>query len=198
MLLLHPHRLWKSFLRKLRNGLFMLQCRFRHVDCRLGNNCRLEDCRIFVPEGSGQIVIGDNCVIRYCTFAFYGHRGLTVIGDHSIINGRQDARTGLYVKDHTTLTIGRRSMISNLVEISTTDWHWIIDNEGAVVNENRDVMIGEHVWICRRSLIGKGVSIGNDSVVGACSVVTKSCPESHVLLAGDPAVVKKRGIDWKQ
>lgn len=61
----------------------------------------------------------------------------------------------------------------------------------------KDIHIGEHVWICRRVLIGKGVSIGDGSVIGAGSIVTKSFPNSRLLIAGNPAVVKKQGIIWK-
>ena len=163
----------------------------------MGRNCRMRGCRVFVPKGSGRVVIGDNCVILNCTFAFYGEGGLIVVGDSTKINARRDARTGLYVKDKTSIRVGERGLISNSVEIATTDWHWIVDEEGRILNENQNVHIGEHVWICRRVLIGKGVSIGSESVVGACSIVTKSFPEGHVLIAGSPATMKKTNYYWK-
>ena len=122
---------------------------------------------------------------------------MIVVGDSTKINARRDARTGLYVKDKTSIRVGERGLISNSVEIATTDWHWIVDEEGRILNENQNVHIGEHVWICRRVLIGKGVSIGSESVVGACSIVTKSFPEGHVLIAGSPATMKKTNYYWK-
>ena len=193
----HPRRLWRTFIQALRNAPFVLCCRIRHVDVRIGRNCRMTGCRVQVRKGNGRLVIGDNCVFRYCTFAFYGDGGSIVVGNSSTINARRDARTGLYVKDRTSISIGERGLISNSVEIATTDWHWIVDEEGRKLNENRDVHFGEHVWICRRVLIGKGVSIGSDSVVGAGSIVTKSVPDSHVLIAGSPAVVKRSIYNWK-
>ena len=130
-------------------------------------------------------------------FAFYGEGGSIVVGESTTINARRDARTGLCVKDATSIRIGERGLISNSVEIATTDWHRIVDENDNMLNVNQDVHIAEHVWICRRVLIGKGVSIGSDSVIGACSVVTKSVPDSHVLIAGNPASVKKPIHNWK-
>ena len=88
-------------------------------------------------------------------------------------------------------------MISDSVEISTTDWHSMLDEAGKVTNEDGDISIGKHVWICRRVLIGKGVVIGDDCVVGASSIVTKSFPNRGLLVAGNPAIVKKCNIRWR-
>jgi len=51
-----------------------------------------------------------------------------------------------------------------------------------------DVVIGKDVWIGMGAIILKGVSIGDNSVIGARSVVTRNVP-SGVLTAGVPAKV---------
>jgi len=56
--------------------------------------------------------------------------------------------------------------------------------------EVRPVHIGNDVWIGGRVIILPGVKIGDHSVIGAGSVVTKDVPEWAVV-AGNPAVVKK-------
>lgn len=55
----------------------------------------------------------------------------------------------------------------------------------------KDVTIGDHVWIGGNATILPGVTLGNNVVVGAGSVVTKSFPD-NVVIAGNPAVVIKR------
>lgn len=60
--------------------------------------------------------------------------------------------------------------------------------------ETRPVKIGNHVWIGRRSMIMKGVTIGDRSIVGAGSIVTKDVPAGTVV-AGNPAVVVKEIYD---
>lgn len=55
-----------------------------------------------------------------------------------------------------------------------------------------DVVIGNNVWIGGRVTILKGVTIGDNAVVGAASVVTKDVPK-NAIVAGNPArVIKMR------
>ena len=53
------------------------------------------------------------------------------------------------------------------------------------------VVIGDNVWIGANVTILPGVTIGDYVVVAAGAVVTKDVP-SGVLVAGVPAIVKKR------
>ena len=53
------------------------------------------------------------------------------------------------------------------------------------------VTIGNDCWIGANSVILPGVTIGNYSVVAAGSIVTKDVP-SGVLVAGNPAIIKKK------
>ena len=52
------------------------------------------------------------------------------------------------------------------------------------------INIGNNVWVCRDVSILGNVTIGNGSIVGMSSVVTKDVPAYHVA-AGNPARVKK-------
>lgn len=52
------------------------------------------------------------------------------------------------------------------------------------------VIIGDNVWIGSKATILSGVNIGNNVVVGANSVVTKSIPDNAVV-AGIPAKIIK-------
>lgn len=55
------------------------------------------------------------------------------------------------------------------------------------------VVIGANVWVGANATILPGVTIGDMSVVAAGSIVTKDVP-SGVLVAGNPAVIKKKLI----
>lgn len=56
--------------------------------------------------------------------------------------------------------------------------------------EEQPVTIGNDVWIGGNVTILPGVNVGDHSVIGACSVVTKDVPE-WAIVAGNPASVKK-------
>jgi acetyltransferase-like isoleucine patch superfamily enzyme len=52
--------------------------------------------------------------------------------------------------------------------------------------KKRPVVINDNVFIGAHSTILKGVTIGKNSVIGACSVITKDIPDNEIW-AGNPA-----------
>jgi len=61
--------------------------------------------------------------------------------------------------------------------------------------EGKDVIIGAKCWIGMNSMILPGVELGDHTIVGAGSVVTKSFPEGNQIIAGNPAkVIRKNGL----
>jgi putative colanic acid biosynthesis acetyltransferase WcaF len=52
------------------------------------------------------------------------------------------------------------------------------------------ITIGNGVWVAAAVFVGPGVTIGDNSVVGACSMVSKDVPAGMVV-AGNPAKVIK-------
>jgi acetyltransferase-like isoleucine patch superfamily enzyme len=55
-----------------------------------------------------------------------------------------------------------------------------------------DIVIGEKCWIGMNSVILPGVRLGDRTIVGAGSVVTKSLPEGNCIIAGNPAKVIRK------
>lgn len=51
------------------------------------------------------------------------------------------------------------------------------------------IKIGDHCFIGMNSIILPGVELGERTIVGAGSVVTKSIPQGHVVVGGNPAKV---------
>jgi acetyltransferase-like isoleucine patch superfamily enzyme len=134
----------------------------------------------------GRIVIGDRVQLlshyaRSILVTFPG--GSLEIGDRAVLNyGVDIAATGL-------VRIGADSMIGTHTIILDNDFHELTDRDQ--VPESRPVMIGERVWIGNRCIIMPGVTIGDDAVVGAGSVVMTSIP-SGAFAIGNPSRVIKR------
>jgi acetyltransferase-like isoleucine patch superfamily enzyme len=94
------------------------------------------------------------------------------------------------------MEIHKDCMLAKYVEIRTGDSHSIVDKEtGKRINKAANVCIEEHVWIGAHAKILKGVTIGNNSVIGTASVVTKDVPEGSIA-SGVPARVIRTGISW--
>lgn len=88
-------------------------------------------------------------------------------------------------------------MFSSNVLIQTCDQHGIVDlATGEIVNSiASQVILGDHVWLCRQSTIMPGVSIGDGAVVGACALVTRPVSKMTVV-AGVPARVVREDATW--
>lgn len=55
----------------------------------------------------------------------------------------------------------------------------------------KPVTIGKNCWIGMNSIVLPGVTLGDGTVVGAGSVVTKSFPHGYCIIAGNPATILK-------
>lgn len=77
--------------------------------------------------------------------------------------------------------------------IMDTDLHSIINlSDGSISVSEKEIVIGSHVWIGCRVTMLKGSLVMDDSVVAANSVLSKRIESKSVLIAGNPASVKKR------
>ncbi len=102
------------------------------------------------------------------------------------------------INESTSLVLGEDCMISAGVLIATSDMHPVYDmSTDERVNTAEDIIIGDHVWLGRKSNILKGVTIGNGAIVGAGAIVTNDV-ESHTSVAGVPARVIRKNIYWSR
>jgi len=92
--------------------------------------------------------------------------------------------------------IGDHVFFSHGVTVLDDDGHGIVQN-GQITNPPRPIHIGNHVWINHNVSIGKGVTIGDDSVIAAEAVITKDVP-SHCVVGSTfiPKIIKT-DISWK-
>lgn len=163
----------------------------------LGENVTLsKEANIESPSKS-QIKIGDNCDLL--CHLIVRNDGLLTIGKNTTIRGNS------YIGCVSRISIGDNVIISNNVHIYdnnnhptsplkriemcqsgfySTLWDWSH-------SDIAPVKIEDNVWIGERSTILKGVTLGQGSIVGCDSVVTKDVPPYSVV-AGNPAKIVKR------
>lgn len=94
-----------------------------------------------------------------------------------------------------TISIDSGTIIAPNVVIVDSDFHLPWPPETRAVNpgfqNDADVKIGKNVWVGMNTIILKGTAIGDNSVIGAGSVVLGVIP-ANVLAVGNPAKVVKR------
>lgn len=87
------------------------------------------------------------------------------------------------------IIIGRGTYIAPNVGIITSN-HDVKNLKKHMPGNN--VVIGDSCWIGMNSVILPGVTIGNNTIIGAGSVVTSSHPEGGCIIAGNPAKVIRK------
>ena len=138
---------------------------------RIGEKTRFQKINFWLEDNGSKIIIGRNC--NFCGEA-----------DISCIEGH-------------TIKIGNNLLVSRNFSIVNGDSHSIIDLNGKRINKSTDMVIEDHVWIGKNVSILKGGSIGQDTIVGANSLVTKNFKNKHnVVLAGNPAKVIREQVNW--
>ena len=118
-------------------------------------------------EGEGRISIGNYCMI--CP--------------------------GARISSALKIEIGDSSMIASKAYITDCDWHGIYNRNS--VGKAAPVIIEENVWIGDSAIICKGVTIGENSIVGAGAVGVDSIPANSIA-AGNPARVVRSLDPGKQ
>ena len=93
------------------------------------------------------------------------------------------------------LIIGDNCGLSRNIKIMTSDGHPIYRDD-IRINNAKDVVVEDNVWIADNVTILKGVHIGSGSVVGINSTVVKDVPEKCIAV-GNPAKIIKENIVWK-
>ena len=94
---------------------------------------------------------------------------------------------GCYIQGIGKIHIGDYTQISANVGIITAN-HNLYDTRK---HEVKSVTIGKYCWLGMNTMILPGVCLGNNTIVGAGSVVTKSFEEGNCVIAGNPAKLIK-------
>lgn len=89
-----------------------------------------------------------------------------------------------YQNFNAKIVIGKGTYIAPNVGIITANHN---KNNLDKHDKGQDVIIGSDCWIGMNSVILPGVILGNRTIVGAGSIVTKSFPEGNCIIVGNPA-----------
>lgn len=158
--------------------------KFSHTKIRLGNNCTVE-------IGSDNKL---NWKIQKLNIKALGDNQKVKIGNAFKLNG---ANIFLGVDANTSVEIGEDCMFSSGINIMCTDSHTIYDlSTHEILNKDKSIKIGNHVWLAEDVTILKGTTIGDNIIIGKNSLVTRDCLDSNSVYAGSPVEKRKQNVNW--
>ena len=141
----------------------------RHLELQIARKGRVEFGRF--------VWIGDGTKIR-C------HEGVVEIGSKTVMG--QECTISAYQR----VRIGEQCVIADRAMFIDFD-HGVVEVERSIREQGiykRDVEVGSNVWIGYGACVLRGVRVGDNSIVGTNSVVTKDVP-ANAVVAGIPARV---------
>lgn len=125
-------------------------------------------------------MMGENSMILAPFVTDYGI--YTKIGHDTFINHNA------YLMDGNGITIGNHCFIGPNCGMYTAVHATIAEERNQGLEKALPISIGDNCWLGGDVTILPGVTIGNDTIIGAGSVVTKDIPD-HVIAAGNPCRV---------
>lgn len=157
----------------------------------LGVSCKFEGKTHFCRVADSKIKIGESCefnsskasnligVYSPCMLSTLKSGATIEIGNNCGFSGTVIG-AALHVKLGNNVRCGANTLITD------SDWHSDDPRTGA----DAEVIVEDNVWLGYGVKVLKGVHIGANTLIGACSVVTKDIP-SNAIAVGNPCKVIK-------
>lgn len=120
--------------------------------------------------------------VRFSVWSAGAGMGRITLGDACLIC------PGVRVSSAAGIRIGDSCMLANGVYITDADWHGLYNRVD--LGRTGPVALGQNVWLGDGVIVCKGVTIGENTVVGAGAVVIQDLP-ANAVAAGNPAHVVK-------
>lgn len=133
---------------------------------------------------NGRVNFGGGCQIC-CSKA-----GIIELGDNTTFSG------GCHIIARKKVRFGNDCTISWNTLIMDTDSHKIY-KDGICINSDKDIFIGNHVWVGANCTVLKGSNIPNGCIVSADSLIIGKAQEENSIISGNPIKVIKSDISWQ-
>ncbi len=125
--------------------------------------------------------IGEGCYIESPFYANWG-------GKHIHFGKNVYCNFGVTMVDDTHIYVGDATMFGPNVTVATAGHPILPELRQKAYQYNAPVHIGKNCWIGAGVLVMPGITVGDNVVIGAGSVVTKDIP-SNVIAVGNPCKV---------
>jgi len=145
-------------------------------------NIKIFGPRIRIGSHANILTTSDN-IVRLTVWPEVEGKGEITIGDYCLIC------PGVRISSAESIIIGNNCMLAGSAFITDADWHGTYDRV-TTIGVTGPVRIRDNVWLGDRVTVCKGVTIGENSIIGTGSVVVRDIPP-NVIAAGNPARVMR-------
>lgn len=190
---LHPHYLNVLYIRlesRLWSLINIISTKLWGIE--IGKNCKFRGKTVWRKLPGTNIIIGNNCSFnsnhRSNLIGIYTPCMLSTLKKNATIQiGNNCGFSGTVIGSAKFIKIGDNVRCGANTMITDSDWH----TEDPRTGIDKVVIIENNVWLGYGVKVLKGVHIGENSLIGAGSIVTKDIP-ANVIAAGNPCKVIKQ------
>ena len=179
------------------NSSFKITENFGFIDWRDSNEnhiiakegCYINNLNVQFKGDFNNIVFKEDVLVRE-------HINIRILGDRNTIiigKGTSVCDLSLYIGEGGSIEIGEYCLLSTDITIRQTDEHPIFNLDRKRINDGKDIIIGNHVWIGQRVTLLGGFQIGEESVIGYGSISSTQFGNNCVI-GGSPAKVLREDI----
>lgn len=141
----------------------------------------------------GKVVFNGKCKFGTGSRIFVGKDATVSFGDNF------NATSHLKLVCNRQMTFGNDDLLSWNCLLMDTDQHTVVDgNTGEKVNQDKPILIGNHVWMGCNTTVMKGAEVADNVIIGSNSVIAGKHLTAGVAIAGNPARTVKENIVWKE
>lgn len=188
----------RLFFTKLRNAFYWRfnKIKFTLSNIEYGKNLIIKGSMYLNINPNSQAIIGDNCTIKsgdnYNPISRNIKSSITLEEKAILQIGNNVGLSSICLWAHHSIKIGNNVNIGADTIIMDSDAHSLnyIHRQNINIDlqhkNNKEIIIGNDVLIGMRTIILKGVKIGDRSIVGSGSVVARDVPPDTIV-GGNPA-----------
>jgi acetyltransferase-like isoleucine patch superfamily enzyme len=151
----------------------------------------VESCQITINGANNKLLLAPNVKLRKGIVNIRGNNCTVKIGEGSTFGQVRIVNVGR----NNDIQIGKNCLFADNIEIWASDTHSIFDAKGSFINPEKPIEIQDKVWVGAYVKILKGVTIGEQAIIGMNSMVTRDIP-GGVLCAGNPLKILREGVTW--
>ena len=129
------------------------------------------------------VVASSDKPVRLAIWSMQPDQGRIRVGNYCLIC------PGVRIGSAHEITVGDNCMIASNAYLTDSDWHDIYNRIS--MGKTAPINIENNVWIGDSAIVCKGVTIGENSIVGAGAVVVENVP-ANCVAAGNPARIVKQ------